>query len=83
MTKIFLRSILLLSVVTTALSLFQHGIVSRDQHEIEDAVTNIVPTIKVAADALNVFHPGSELPELMVKKNPTNVIFDFALNIVP
>ncbi|KAJ7915750.1 hypothetical protein B0H13DRAFT_2324016 [Mycena leptocephala] len=69
MAKIFLRSILLLSVVTTALSLFQHGIVSRDQHEIEDAVTNIVPTIKVAADALNVFHPGSELPELMAVHN--------------
>ncbi|KAJ7248359.1 hypothetical protein C8J57DRAFT_1358038, partial [Mycena rebaudengoi] len=65
MAKIFARSILLLSVVTTVLSLFQHGIVSRDQHEIAGAVTSTVPTIQVAAAALNAFHSGSRLPELM------------------
>ncbi|KAJ7245740.1 hypothetical protein C8J57DRAFT_1725083 [Mycena rebaudengoi] len=65
MAKIFARSILLLSVVTTALSLFQHGIVSRDQHEIVGALANIAPAITDAADALKAFNPGSGLPELM------------------
>ncbi|KAJ6544439.1 hypothetical protein B0H19DRAFT_1309914 [Mycena capillaripes] len=65
MAKIFARSILLLSVVTTALSLFQYGIVSSDQHEIADGFTNLVQNINDIHDALHAVHSGSGFSDLM------------------
>ncbi|KAF7339124.1 hypothetical protein MVEN_01989100 [Mycena venus] len=69
MAKIFARSILLLSVVTTALSLFQHGIVSRDQQEIADSFTNIPQNINGIKDALNTVDSHSGFSDLMTVHN--------------
>ncbi|KAJ6523358.1 hypothetical protein B0H19DRAFT_1277008 [Mycena capillaripes] len=69
MAKIFARSILLLSVVTTALAFFQHGIVSRDQHQLEGDMANIVRNVDGVTVALKAINSDSGLPNLMEVQN--------------
>ncbi|KAJ7207604.1 hypothetical protein GGX14DRAFT_455844 [Mycena pura] len=69
MGKFFARSILLLSFVTTALSLFQHDIVSRDQHEIADSMTSIVQNVHGVVVAVGSVHSGSGTSDLMAVHN--------------
>ncbi|KAJ7207594.1 hypothetical protein GGX14DRAFT_455822, partial [Mycena pura] len=69
MGKFFARSILLLSLVMTALSLFQHGIVSRDQHEIADSMTSIVQNVHDLVVAVGRVHSGSGTSDLMAVHN--------------
>ncbi|KAJ7207615.1 hypothetical protein GGX14DRAFT_455873 [Mycena pura] len=69
MGKFFARSILLLSLVATALSLFQHGIVSRDQHEIADSMTSLAQNVHGAVAAVGGVHSGSGISDLMAVYN--------------
>ncbi|KAJ7207587.1 hypothetical protein GGX14DRAFT_635583 [Mycena pura] len=69
MGKFFARSILLLSFVTTALSLFPQGIVSKDQPEIADSMTSIVQNVHDVVLAFGRVHSGSGISDLMAVHN--------------